>query len=115
MYFFMNQYQTKIKELEDKVNFYHESAISAYDSRDRVKNELDEVKSVLCSILSSVDMDINKISFCNTSEIIDNIEKHHRKKILSELKFPVFLRKMWSGGEVQKWIDNMIKKEEEEK
>lgn len=109
------QYQAKIKELEDKVNFYHESAISAYDSRDRVKKELDETRTALCSVLRSVDMDVNKTSFCNTYEIIDNIEKHHRKKILSELKFPVCLRKMWSGGEVQKWIDNMIKKEEEEK
>jgi len=31
-------------------------------------------------------------------------------ELVKALKFPVMLRKMWSGGEVQKWIDEQIAK-----
>lgn len=37
----------------------------------------------------------------------------HNAQVISNLKFPTMLRKMWSGGEVQDWLNDMAEKAKE--
>jgi len=49
-----------------------------------------------------------KCEKCDYEEEIKEL-KSHIERCRGLLRFPVELRKMWSGGEVQQWIDNQMR------
>ena len=46
----------------------------------------------------------NSLAYAAHKAIDEALESQEQEPVT--LKFPTMLRKMWSGGEVQKWLDN---------
>lgn len=61
-----------------------------------------------CPIVTMDDKDLSRketLRLLNSkTQKIEQLEK----QLASVSKFPVMMRKMWSGGEVQEWIDKQL-------
>ena len=79
------------------------------------KNEHGEYALELLALLENVEQGEHKLYFgdsCNSNVRADSLSSQmrnpHPAQQLSVPKFPTMLRKMWSGTEVQEWIDKNI-------
>jgi archaellum component FlaC len=110
-----NEAADKIDELELHLRQTLDNAMSqASDLRDRIaglEKERDELKTQLDVLTFENETNhecyVNLLFSNKPTEV--NLQTHNLEqqvKGVENLKFPSMLRKMWSGGEVQEWLDN---------
>ena len=84
-----------IKQLKDEI-------MNLEDENASLESENSDLTRENNKLQSEIDNLNTELSFyCNDKEKIE--------KLIKDLRFPVMLRKMWSGGEVQEWIDEKVK------
>lgn len=108
----------RCKELEAELEGWKQTAHTHHECEEHLARKRDAMAAQLKKLITAVRKweGLNVTAGSKAAELVEGALRialepieaslaHHDADVIASLRFPTMLRQMWSGGEVQRWLD----------